>query len=132
MHESSRKDGVYDVHHVFADNLIFPRMILPLGQLAACFVVPGPGLTNALTGMGMAYSESAPMLVFGAIAENDRHVTMFGELTLRGSAGAHTWVAGAADERDSYRAAQAPRRAADRDVRSLLFERHLLPIPVPC
>jgi mono/diheme cytochrome c family protein len=30
MHESSRKDGVYDVHHVFADNLIFPRMILPL------------------------------------------------------------------------------------------------------
>ena len=34
------------------------------GRLAACFVVPGPGLTNALTGMGMAYSESAPMLVF--------------------------------------------------------------------
>ena len=35
------------------------------GRVAACFVVPGPGLTNALTGMGMAYSESAPMLVFG-------------------------------------------------------------------
>ena len=34
------------------------------GRIAACFVVPGPGLTNALTGMGMAYSESAPMLVF--------------------------------------------------------------------
>ena len=34
------------------------------GRVAACFVVPGPGLTNALTGMGMAYSESAPMLVF--------------------------------------------------------------------
>ncbi len=34
------------------------------GKIAACFVVPGPGLTNALTGMGMAYSESAPMLVF--------------------------------------------------------------------
>ncbi|MBF0277260.1 MAG: thiamine pyrophosphate-binding protein [SAR324 cluster bacterium] len=33
------------------------------GQIAACFVVPGPGLTNALTGMGMAYSESAPMIV---------------------------------------------------------------------
>lgn len=26
------------------------------GKIAACFVVPGPGLTNALTGMGMAYS----------------------------------------------------------------------------
>jgi acetolactate synthase I/II/III large subunit len=35
------------------------------GKIAACFVVPGPGLTNALTGIGMAYSESAPMLVFG-------------------------------------------------------------------
>lgn len=35
------------------------------GRVAACFVVPGPGLTNALTGMGMAYAESVPMLVFG-------------------------------------------------------------------
>lgn len=33
------------------------------GRIAGCFVVPGPGLTNALTGMGMAHSESAPMLV---------------------------------------------------------------------
>src|SRR5689334_9480761 len=28
------------------------------GRVAACFAVPGPGLTNALTGLGMAYSES--------------------------------------------------------------------------
>jgi len=35
------------------------------GKIAACFVVPGPGLTNALTGMGMAYSESTPLLMFG-------------------------------------------------------------------
>ena len=38
------------------------------GKVAACFVVPGPGLSNALTGIGMVHSESAPMLVeaFGA------------------------------------------------------------------
>ena len=30
VHESTKKDGVYDKHSVFADNLLFPRMILPL------------------------------------------------------------------------------------------------------
>ena len=47
--------------------------------------------------------------VFGTITENDRHVTMFGELTLRGAIGAHTWVAGAAIEHDVYRAVDVPR-----------------------
>ncbi|MEI7970469.1 MAG: thiamine pyrophosphate-binding protein [Betaproteobacteria bacterium] len=53
------------------------------GKIAACFVVPGPGLTNALTGMGMAYSESAPMLVFGgqnALPQLDREGGHFHEL----------------------------------------------------
>jgi len=53
------------------------------GKIAACFVVPGPGLTNALTGMGMAYSESAPMLVFGgqnALAQLEREGGHFHEL----------------------------------------------------
>jgi acetolactate synthase-1/2/3 large subunit len=36
------------------------------GRIAACFVVPGPGLTNALTGLGMAYSESVPLLLVAA------------------------------------------------------------------
>ena len=51
--------------------------------IAACFVVPGPGLTNALTGMGMAHSESVPMLVFGgqnALAQLDREGGYFHEL----------------------------------------------------
>jgi len=30
MHESSRNDGVFDRHHVFADNLVLPRMLLPV------------------------------------------------------------------------------------------------------
>jgi mono/diheme cytochrome c family protein/glucose/arabinose dehydrogenase len=32
MHESSKGDGVFDKHHVFADNLLFPRMVLPLDK----------------------------------------------------------------------------------------------------
>jgi acetolactate synthase I/II/III large subunit len=53
------------------------------GKIAACFVVPGPGLTNALTGMGMAYSESTPLLMFGgqnALAQLGREGEHFHEL----------------------------------------------------
>lgn len=47
------------------------------GRIAACFTVPGPGVTNALTGLGMAYSESAPLLLVAgqnplAILERER------------------------------------------------------------
>jgi iron complex outermembrane receptor protein len=47
--------------------------------------------------------------VFGDVAEDDRHSTAFGEAAVRGAAGRHTWVAGAAIERDSYRAFDVPR-----------------------
>jgi acetolactate synthase-1/2/3 large subunit len=53
------------------------------GKIAACFVVPGPGLTNALTGMGMAYSESAPLLMVGGqntLAQLEREGDHFHEL----------------------------------------------------
>lgn len=53
------------------------------GKIAACFVVPGPGLTNALTGMGMAYSESTPLLVFAGqntLAQLGREGEHFHEL----------------------------------------------------
>ena len=40
--------------------------------------------------------------LFGAVREHDRHTTGFGEVTMRGAAGAHTWVAGAAVEIDHY------------------------------
>lgn len=45
---------------------------------------------------------------FGETPERDRHQTAFGEATLRGSAGRHTWVVGAAIEREAYRAADLP------------------------
>lgn len=46
---------------------------------------------------------------FGEILERDRHNTLFGEAALRGSAGRHTWVAGAAIERHAYTARDVPR-----------------------
>ncbi|MGE3841225.1 MAG: TonB-dependent receptor [Vicinamibacterales bacterium] len=40
--------------------------------------------------------------LFGEARERDRHETVFGEVALRGTSGRHTWVAGAAYERDDY------------------------------
>jgi iron complex outermembrane receptor protein len=46
---------------------------------------------------------------FGEVRERDRHDTLFGEVALRGAAGRHTWVAGAAFERDDYAPTDVPR-----------------------
>jgi iron complex outermembrane receptor protein len=48
---------------------------------------------------------------FGEIRERDRHDLLFGEISLRGSQGRHTWVTGVAAERDAYRPASVPRFA---------------------
>ena len=45
---------------------------------------------------------------FGEILERDRHVTAFGEVAARGTAGRQTWVAGLAAERDAYEARDVP------------------------
>ena len=45
---------------------------------------------------------------FGDMLERDRHTTAFGEVTVRGTAGSHTWVAGAAVEADRYTATDVP------------------------
>ncbi len=74
---------VVTVRHEQGASLMAAGYARASGTIAACFVVPGPGLTNALTGMGMAYSESAPMLVFGgqnAIPQLDREGSHFHEL----------------------------------------------------
>ena len=39
---------------------------------------------------------------FGDVRESDRHATGFGEVAIRGTAGMHTWVAGAAVEHERY------------------------------
>ena len=48
---------------------------------------------------------------FGEVLERDRHETAFGEVAVRGAAGRHTWVAGAAIERDAYRPRDLPQFA---------------------
>ena len=48
---------------------------------------------------------------FGEVRERDRHQMLFGEVTVRGTSGRHTWVAGAAAERDAYRPLDVPRFA---------------------
>jgi iron complex outermembrane receptor protein len=40
---------------------------------------------------------------FGENLERDRHIMLFAEVAARGALGRHTWVAGAAVERDEYR-----------------------------
>jgi acetolactate synthase-1/2/3 large subunit len=90
-HDSALFDGVFDdpsirvvtVRHEQGAALMAAGYARASGKIAACFVVPGPGLTNALTGMGMAHSESVPMLVFGgqnALAQLEREGGHFHEL----------------------------------------------------
>ena len=56
-----------------------------------------------------AVSRAGHEHVFGEIEEDDTHTTGFGEVAVRGTAGAHTWVAGAAVERDQYRSTTVSR-----------------------
>jgi acetolactate synthase-1/2/3 large subunit len=90
-HDCPLFDGVFDdpafrvvtVRHEQGASLMAAGYARASGKVAACFVVPGPGLTNALTGIGMAHSESAPMLVFGgqnALAQLEREGGHFHEL----------------------------------------------------
>ena len=48
---------------------------------------------------------------FGEIIERDRHELSFAEVSLRGTVGRNTWVAGAAGQRDAYRPQDIPRFA---------------------
>lgn len=45
---------------------------------------------------------------FGEVIENDRHELLFGEVSVKGSSGRNTWVAGAATQRDAYRPRDVP------------------------
>ena len=53
------------------------------GRVAACVVVPGPGLTNLLTPLGQAQLDSVPILAItgqNRLARLDRHLEDFHEL----------------------------------------------------
>lgn len=42
------------------------------GKPGVCFIISGPGMTNILTAMGQAYSESIPMLVISSVNAQGR------------------------------------------------------------
>jgi len=46
---------------------------------------------------------------FGSVMERERASTSFGELSMTGTAGAHTWVAGGALQRERFRPIDVPR-----------------------
>ena len=48
---------------------------------------------------------------FGEDIERDRHELLFGELSIKGTSGGNTWVAGFADQRDTYRPRDVPQFA---------------------
>ena len=46
------------------------------GKPGVCFLITGPGVMNAMTPMGQAYSDSVPMLVFsGVLARSDLNMS---------------------------------------------------------
>ena len=55
-----------------------------------------------------SYSTQYHRHLFGDDLERDRHDLLFGEASLRGTVARHTWVAGAAMERDAYRPEDVP------------------------
>lgn len=66
-----------------------------------------------LTGIGAVHLRASGMQqdhrhVFGDMIENDRHDTLFAELSLAGEAGRTSWVAGLAYQADGYRSGTFP------------------------
>jgi outer membrane receptor for ferrienterochelin and colicins len=56
-----------------------------------------------------SHSEQQHRHQYGEIIEHDRHELTFAEIAVRKSSGRNTWVAGAAGQRDAYRARDVPR-----------------------
>ena len=50
------------------------------GKPGVCFIISGPGLTNIMTPMGQAYSDSIPMLVISSVIERRYIAKGFGRL----------------------------------------------------
>jgi iron complex outermembrane receptor protein len=58
-----------------------------------------------------AFARQRHTHTFGAVRERDRHEFAFGEVAVRGAAGRHAWVAGAAVEHDEFRPVDLPQFA---------------------
>jgi acetolactate synthase I/II/III large subunit len=84
-------DGLYDLpdlrvvttRHEQGAGFMADGYARATGRIAACVVVPGPGLTNAMTPLGQAYSDSVPLIAItgqNPTARLDRGLEDFHEL----------------------------------------------------
>ncbi|MDQ3213317.1 MAG: TonB-dependent receptor [Acidobacteriota bacterium] len=64
---------------------------------------------------------------FGTVVEADDHQTLFGELSATGTSGRHTWVLGAALQRDGYAARDVPRFDYTHTVPGVFVQDELTP-----
>jgi iron complex outermembrane receptor protein len=69
-------------------------------------MVTGAGRILSVRGSATAQQHAH---TFGAVVEDDSHRTMFGEVSLTGTSGRQTWVAGGAVQGDGFRSSQVPR-----------------------
>lgn len=66
-------------------------------------------LGSAVLGVRGSFVSQSHTHQFGDVTENDRHATGFGEVSLTGIRGRHTWVLGGAVQADAFRARQLSR-----------------------
>src|ERR687885_1820603 len=84
-------DGLYDVpelrvvaaRHEGGAGFMADGYARASGRIAACLVVPGPGVTNLMTALGQAYLDSTPILALAGQNQSDtlgRRLEEFHEL----------------------------------------------------
>src|SRR5438045_7201010 len=69
-HNATLFDGLFDVpeirviaaRHEGSAGFMADGYARATGRIAACLVVPGPGVTNLMTALGQGYLDSAPIL----------------------------------------------------------------------
>src|ERR687887_1263791 len=90
-HNVALFDGLFDVpeirvvaaRHEASAGFMADGYARASGRIAACLVVPGPGVTNLMTALGQAYLDSVPMLAIAGqnpVARIDRRLEEFHEL----------------------------------------------------
>src|ERR687886_1762953 len=73
-------DGLYDVpelrvvaaRHEGGAGFMADGYARASGRIAACLVVPGPGVTNLMTALGQAYLDSVPLLAVAGQNPSER------------------------------------------------------------
>lgn len=87
----------------------------PLAENLDTLRLDGGGVARLATSGGRVFTARGSATtqhhthIFGPLTERDRHRTLFGEVSLSGSAARQIWVTGAALQRDSYAARATPR-----------------------